>query len=180
MNKEEILQNYRIEKLKAHHKLNDFNCEKEGLNKFLKEDALEQQENNFNVTYLAIYEDIIIGYYSLLADYIHLKEVDFPIKKEFKNAPAIKIGRLARDINFKGCGLGEELLDNIYNQILKCKNVFGIKYITVDSYVTARHFYKKNRFLYINKINKKKLKKAEERNPNSTVVMYKDVKRINI
>ncbi|MDO5825549.1 MAG: hypothetical protein Q4Q22_04140 [Methanosphaera sp.] len=47
MNKEEILQNYRIEKLKAHHKLDDFNCEKEGLNKFLKEDALEQQEKQF-------------------------------------------------------------------------------------------------------------------------------------
>ncbi|MBR3213615.1 MAG: GNAT family N-acetyltransferase [Methanosphaera sp.] len=140
------MQKYRIEKLKPHHYLDDFDCEKKGLNKFLKEDALEQQENNFNVTYLAIYDDIIIGYYSLLADYIHLKEVDFSVNKEFKNAPAIKIGRLARDIDFKGYGLGEELLDNLYNQILKCKNVFGIKYITVDSYVTARQFYNNNRF----------------------------------
>ena len=178
MNKEEIMQKYRIEKLKPHHYLDDFDCEKKGLNKFLKEDALEQQENNFNVTYLAIHNDIILGYYSLLADYIHLKEVDFSVNKEFKNAPAIKIGRLARDIDFKGYGLGEELLDNIYNQILKCKNVFGIKYITVDSYVTARHFYNNNRFLYINNVNITKLKKAEKRNPNSTVVMYKDVKKI--
>ena len=135
------------------------------MNKFLKEDALEQQENNFNVTYLAIHNDIIIGYYSLLADYIHLKEVDFSVNKEFKNAPAIKIGRLARDLDFKGYRLGEELLDNLYNQILKCKNVFGIKYITVDSYVTARQFYNNNRFLYINKVNITKLKKAEKRNP---------------
>lgn len=95
MNKEEIMQKYRIEKLKPHHYLDDFECEKKGLNKFLKEDALEQQENNFNVTYLAIHNDIIIGYYSLLTDYIHLKEVDFSVNKEFKNAPAIKIGRLA-------------------------------------------------------------------------------------
>ncbi|MDO5825550.1 MAG: hypothetical protein Q4Q22_04145 [Methanosphaera sp.] len=107
-----------------------------------------------------------------------MKEVDFPIKKEFKNAPAIKIGRLARDINFKGCGLGEELLDLIYLQIREFSKRFGIKYITVDSYVTARSFYENDEFKYVKNVNLNKLKKAEKKNPNSTVVMYKDVKQI--
>lgn len=156
MNKNEILLKYRIEKLKPHHDLDDFNCEKEVLNEFLKEDALEQQENNFNVTYLAIYDDIIIGYQSLLADHIRLNKVDFPLDKAFDNAPSIKIGRLARDIEFKKYGIGEELLNNKYKQINKFACEFGIKFITVDSYVTARHFYENNMFEYITNINEKK------------------------
>ncbi|MBE6488016.1 MAG: GNAT family N-acetyltransferase [Methanosphaera stadtmanae] len=175
MDKKECVDNYKIEKITKHHYLNDFNCENEKLNTFLKKDALEQQNNRFNVTYLAIYNNMILGYYSLLADNIRLKKVDFNIPKEYKNAPAIKIGQFARDKKFKKMGLGSELLDIACRDIKKQSMKFGIKYITVDSYVSARRFYEENDFKYVHNIDFGKIKKAEKRNPNSIVGMYKNV-----
>lgn len=49
----------------------------------------------------------------------------------------------------------------------------------MDSYVTARQFYEEDEFKYVKNVNITKLKKAEKRNPNSTVVMYKDVNQID-
>ena len=175
MNNECFINNYRIEKLKPEHVLYDFNCGNNRLNNFLKYEALEQQLNRFNVTYLAIYEGVILGFYSILADNIQLKRVDFDIPKEYKNAPAIKIGQFAVDEKFRNTGFGTELLDQASLFIKMHSNRFGIKYITVDAYVSARGFYERNDFQYVSNVNLKKLEKAEKRNPTSIVVMYKNI-----
>lgn len=178
MNKKVLLEEYTIEKLNKNHNLNDFYCKYDSLNRFLKHNAYEEQKNNFNVTYLAIYDDIIVGYFSLLTDYIQLKKVNFPKEKSFENAPAIKIGRLAIDKKYERKGLGTSLLDVINNQIKDISNNVGIKYITVDAYVSARIFYENNEFEYILNIDKEKIKKAEKRDPTSSIVMYKDIKKL--
>ena len=175
MNNNYILENYKIEKLTPKHNLIEFGCGNDKLDDFLKYDALEQQNNRFNVTYLAIYNGIILGFYSLLADNIKLKNVDFDIPKEYKNAPAIKIGQLARDLRFRDMGFGSELLDQACNDIKTQANNFGIKYVTVDSFVGVRHFYEENDFKYVSNSNLKKIKKAEINNPTQLVGMYKNV-----
>lgn len=173
-----LLKKYEIEKLDKKHNLDSFNCKYDALNDFLKNNAYLEQLNNFNITYLAIYEKNVIGYFSLLTDYIQLNKVDFPKEKSFKNAPAIKIGRLAIDQKFERKGLGTSLLDNINMQISNISKIVGVKYITVDAYVSARHFYENNAFEYILNTNEEKLKKAEKHNPLSSVVMYKDIKKL--
>ena len=86
-----------------------------------------------------------------------------------------KIGQFARNQEFKNMGFGSELLDQACKLIKEYSNKFGVKYITVDSYLYARNFYFKNDFQYVNKTNYKKLEVGEKRNPTSIVGMYKNV-----
>lgn len=73
---ENIKDNYYIVKLTEKHDLNKFSCGLEDMDDFLKNDALDQQAENLNVTYLAMYNNEIIGFFSLLSDIIKLKDIE--------------------------------------------------------------------------------------------------------
>ena len=75
MNIKYIKENYHFETLNKNHNLEDFECESKDLTDFLKNDALKQQKEKLNVTQLVICDKEIIGYASLLADTIVLKNV---------------------------------------------------------------------------------------------------------
>ncbi|ADC46817.1 hypothetical protein mru_0966 [Methanobrevibacter ruminantium M1] len=66
MDSQYIKDNYYFETLNESHNLNNFYCEDEELNEFLKEDALKQQKQKLNLTKLIICDDEIIGFVSLL------------------------------------------------------------------------------------------------------------------
>lgn len=53
----DIKNNYYIVKLNEKHDLNGFSCGLDDMDDFLKNDALFQQEEKLNVTYLAKYHD---------------------------------------------------------------------------------------------------------------------------
>ena len=109
MDIEYIKNNYIFEKLNENHNLDDFECEIEDLAKFLKEDALNQQNMNLSLTHVVICDDTVVGYVSILTDAMKLKILE---DKETKDKirtklnisennviPAIKIGRFAIDKN---------------------------------------------------------------------------------
>ena len=176
---EDIVNNYHYEKLSSKHDLSNFSCGVEDLDEFLKEDALEQQEKNLSVTYIAIYNNRIIGYVSILADKLECKT----IKKKngiYPYYPAVKIGRLAVDEKYKGLGLGNDILDTISIIIKKMSKKLGISFITVDAYCTARNFYSKNEFDHTKIHNPKKLKRTAIRNKTASIHMYKDIRKIQI
>ena len=75
MDIEYIKENYIFEKLNENHNLDDFECEIEDLAKFLKEDALNQQNMNLNLTHLVICDGTIVGYVSILTDAMKLKSL---------------------------------------------------------------------------------------------------------
>lgn len=176
---EDMKNNYHYEKLSSKHDLSNFSCGVKDLDEFLKEDALNQQEQNLSVTYLAIYENKILGYVSILADTIECKTIS-KIKGKYPSYPAVKIGRLAIDKKYKGQGLGNEILDSICIIIKKISNKLGISFITVDSYCNARKFYLKNEFKYGIVHNPQKLKRTSLRNKTTSIHMYKDIKKIQI
>ncbi len=60
---EDIKNNYYIVKLNEKQDLSDFSCGLDDMDDFLKNDALDQQEDNLNVTYLAKYREEIIGFF---------------------------------------------------------------------------------------------------------------------
>ena len=68
MDIEYIKNNFYFEILSSRHNLTDFKCASDDLNDFIKNDALRQQEMNLNITQLAICNDEIIGFVSLLTD----------------------------------------------------------------------------------------------------------------
>lgn len=157
---EYVKNNYIFETLNEHHDLEDFECESKDLTDFLKNDALNQQNMNLNITQLVICDGSIIGYVSILTDTIKLKILEDKTTKEKireelnisenHELPAIKIGRFAIDKRYANQGLGIEIFRNILLSILDIsQNIVGVRFITVEAYASAFEFYvDKNKFKY--------------------------------
>jgi GNAT superfamily N-acetyltransferase len=175
---EDIKNNYYIEKLSSNHCLNSFSCGLKDMDDFLKNDALNQQIDNLNVTYFAMYDDEIVGFFSLLEDIIQLKDIENEYDLPYSTCPAIKIGRFAVNEKYNSLGLGTVLLDNVCYQIKRISEIHGVRFITVDAYCNVRGFYYKNEFNHLKIHDKKKLIRKAERNPYLTIPLYKDLKRI--
>ncbi|GHT14425.1 hypothetical protein FACS189426_20720 [Bacteroidia bacterium] len=90
-----------------------------------------------------------------------------PNPKRRKNYPAIKIGRLAVSEKFEKQGIGGFILDSVKNLLLGRMDV-ACRFITVDAYQTAFHFYQKNGFEFLS---------TQDEN-DSTRLMYFDLKHI--
>lgn len=180
MTSKEIIKNYHYEKLDKHHDLSNFSCGVKDLDEFLKEDALKQQEQNLSVTYLAIHDDDILGYVSILADKIECGKIDKTIETKYKFYPAVKIGRLAVDERYKGIGIGNEILASTCAFIKDISKELGISFITVDALCKARKFYSKNSFKQKRIHNPKKLKRRANLDETTSIFMYKKIEKIKI
>ena len=178
MDSKDIIENYHYEKLSQKHDLSNFSCGVDDLDEFLKEDALKEQEENLNVTYIAVYENEIIGFVTILSDNVPYSIVKKNVKTKYKSYPSVKIGRLGVNINYKGLKIGTMILDDICTDIKELSEEIGIKFIVVDSYCSARKFYLKNSFTPINLHNPKKAKRKALRDKYKTITMFKDIKKI--
>jgi|SRR3989338_2917019 len=128
----------KIEKLSAIHNTDPFDCGDPDINDFLQNDALKYQQENLAVSFIFIYNEEIIGFFCCSGDSIRLKisekKKDELGEKEIPEFPAIKIGRLGRDINFKEQKLGEKILKWALGYARDISNRLGIRYMTLDSY----------------------------------------------
>lgn len=173
-----IKNNYSIKKLSSDDDLTNFSCGLDDMDEFLINDALNQQQDNLNVTYLVLCDNNIIGFFSLLADSIKIKDIGKEYDISYETSPAIKIGRLAVDEKYRSKGIGTVILDNICKNIKLISKKVGIRFITIDAYCGVRKFYYKNEFKHFKINNAKKLKRTAERNEKTTIPLYKDIKRI--
>jgi len=156
--------------------LSSFNCGHKDLNEFLKEDSIKQKEWMLNSTYLAIYNEEIVGFFTLSTDKQRIKNLSHEYKEKFKNKvnykefPALKIGRLGVSLRYKNKGIGKHLFKWIINKSIKLSKEMGFRFITIDTYIPSYNFYKK---LYcIDSFNDEKLekefnkfKKAQQNDP---------------
>lgn len=128
-----------IEKMRDDHDIEKFESYEIELKKFLKEDALKNQEQDISVTYLCILKKTkqVIGYITVLSDNTRLTE---ELKEKFisKNIrystlPAIKIGRLCVHDNYIGKGLGTLLMKFSLMIAKKVKTYVGCRFIVLDA-----------------------------------------------
>lgn len=192
MDIEYIKENYIFEKLNENHNLDDFECEIDDLAKFLKNDALNQQNMNLSLTHVVICDGFVIGYVSILTDAMKLKIIeDKETKDKIRNKlnisennviPAIKIGRFAIDKKYAHKGLGKHVFRNVLLSILDIsQNIVGLRFITVDAYASAFDFYvEKNKFKYLKKNQKEvdNLNRIKKIDPERSFSLYKDIKSI--
>ena len=142
-----------------------FDCGDSELNHFLAEDARFFKEEMIANTF--VWEDSIsvIAYFCLLTDSVSRDAVDknlwrnlrktFPYSKHFYSYPAVKIGRLAVSKQHKGKGSSQ--------------HVAAMRFITVDAYADAVHFYERNGF--------RPLRNNVE---NGVLPMYYDLKQLDL
>lgn len=114
----------------------------ENINNFLKSEALEEQKQALNTTFLLFMEEDLIGFISLCNDSIRLaleeKEED---KVPYTNIPALKIARLAIDKNHQYNGWGDFMINFAVSIAIKIREVSGIKFLTVDCYEHRLSYY---------------------------------------
>jgi len=100
-----------FEILNSKHNLSSFDCSKDdelGLNEFIHDEALAFQKENLGITYLFFYNGVIVGFATLAMSQIEAKEtkVKLPNQTTIRDFPALMIGRLATDNNFRGRHIG--------------------------------------------------------------------------
>lgn len=134
----------RIEKLKEIHTkyIDNFNSQFKDLCDFIKEDALQNQDKGISVTYLMfeISSNKLVGYITLMTDSVSLKGLDNDLKEKLRNKgisyptlPAIKIGRLCIDDEYRRRGLGQKLFFFALKQLLNINKMVGCRFVTLDA-----------------------------------------------
>lgn len=142
-----------IEPLTKRHNLNNFSCTERDLNDFLKNDAFNDQEELTSRTFVCIYNNKVVGFFSLLADAIRVQDIQTDDNVDgycYRKYPAMKIGRLATDKEYERKGVGTYLYLNICGASFKILGIMGIRFITVDSKNESIEFYQKMGFTKTN------------------------------
>ena len=125
---------------KKHDKLRAaFSCGIEPLDRYLKQQAGQDAKNRAAAAYVLVSEDErIAGYYTLSSDNIRIDDLPSELMKQLKlpRYPAIGatlIGRLARDLSFRGQGIGELLLTDALTVALAMSRKIASAAVVVDA-----------------------------------------------
>ncbi len=142
---DEIGVNVHIEILDEAHDCSEFDCGHADTNNFLKDDALKQQKEHLNVTYVV--KDSyakVIGFISLAMGTIKVNP-DHQVTHYAPNQyPALKIGRLGRTKEWKKRGVGELLIKIAVEKTKEFQKEIGCRVISLDAYPKRVPYYEEN------------------------------------
>jgi GNAT superfamily N-acetyltransferase len=128
-------------------------CEEPELVEFLRHRALPEMESRASACFVLVPKKDpgrIVGFYTLSAATIRLArlspELAAPLPK-YPNLPATLLGRLARDQNFRGAGVGDLLLVSALRRALDTTSSVGsVAVVTDPKNAPAEAFYSKHGF----------------------------------
>ncbi len=145
---------FTIEPLGSHHDGAAFSCGNASLDDFIKTKARREGELGYCAVFILADENsptTIVGYYTLSAHSIALESIPADRQKKLPRYPGVPvtlIGRLARDIRFRGQGVGELLIIDALKRARDISTQVGSYAVTVDAIGNdAVAFYSKYSFL---------------------------------
>ena len=127
------------EPLGASHDRGAFDCGDEALNRFLKQQARQDQNRRASVCWVLpdpLAPNTIQGYYTLSAYSVRLPELPPDVVKKlprYPDVPAALIGRLAVDLTRRRKGIGEHLMLDAMNKVLRHSEAMGTVVLVVDA-----------------------------------------------
>ena len=124
-----------IEKLRREHVLDDFDCGKEELNRFLKRQAWNNQQAHSAQTYVLARDLVVLGYYCLAAGSITYEEATERVRKGLARhpIPIILLARLAVDVSLQGKGIGPALLKDALLRTASAADTIGARALLVHA-----------------------------------------------
>jgi ribosomal protein S18 acetylase RimI-like enzyme len=144
---------FRVERLGDHDR-SAFSSGDEALDRYFREQACQDARRFATAPFVLVTaENRIAGFYTLSSAVILVGDLPLETVKKLKwprypELPATLIGRLARDINFAGQGIGELLLMDALRRPLDLTSLSGSLAVVVDpKNEAARTFYAKYGFL---------------------------------
>jgi hypothetical protein len=141
---------FRVERLDpSKHRREQFNCESEPLTRFIRERARKEAAAKASACFVIVpYEDptrIAGGYYTLAAASVSLSKLPERLTKSqprYSELPVTLLGRLARDLSFKGGGIGALLMISVFTRVCSSSSEIGsIALVTDPKDEKARRFY---------------------------------------
>ncbi len=131
--------------------LDEFDCGDADLNEFLKKDSFAYSEKAIAKTYVALYRNNPVGFFSICTDAIRLsadeKLDELGVEKPHADYPALKIARLGVQKEHQKCDVGSFLVKNVIGKAIALSEVVGCRFVTVDAYPKSLGFYKKCNFI---------------------------------
>lgn len=137
---------WRVELLSKRHDRGDFDCEQEGLNRFLLEHAGQDARKDISRTYVVVFGEssAVMAYYTLSSGSLAFEAMpeDMAGRLPRYPIPTAHIGRLAVDARHQGQHLGPIVLADALKRIASLAERIGIHAVTVHALNDrARAFY---------------------------------------
>jgi GNAT superfamily N-acetyltransferase len=159
----------RIEKLRRVHAVDTFDCGSEALNRFLIRYAFQNQQADASQTYVALNDDRVVGYYTLVVGEVAYDGAPARLGKGLARhpVPIMLLARLAVASEHQGKKLGAGLLKDAMLRTLQAADIAGIRAFAVHAKDDgARAFYEHFDFV------------AAPTDPYHLFLLLKDVKRM--
>lgn len=118
-----------VERLRRDHSIDDFDCGQPPLNLFLGRYALIGQQSDGSVTYLALNDTKVIGYYTLVFGSIEHSEASLRLKKGLAHypVPLMVLARLAVHRAWQKRGIGSGLLRDAMRRTAQASEIGGLR-----------------------------------------------------
>ena len=159
----------RIEKLRRDHAVEDFDCGREELNRFLQRYALQNQQAGASQTYVGLAGNVVIGFHTLAVGEVQYEGAPARLTKGLARhpVPIMLLARLAVDRRWQGQGVGESLLKDAMLRTLQAADIAGLRAFAVHAKdESARRYYERFDFI------------PSPTDPMHLFVLLKDVRRI--
>jgi GNAT superfamily N-acetyltransferase len=140
----------RIEKLQRGHPIDPFDCGRDALNRFLVRYALQNQQAGASQTYVALADDEVAGFYTLVVAEVAYDAAPERLGKGLARhpIPLMLLARLAVATAWQGKGLGAGLLKDAMLRTLQAADIAGIRALAVHAKDDeARAFYERYDFI---------------------------------
>jgi len=133
-----------IELIQKRHNRKSFDCGVADLTEYVRRYARQNDTQGFGRTYVAVEKPLsneVLGYYTIGASSVNAAHVPeaggLP-----QRVPSVLMGRLAVDVNWRGHGIGEELLFHAFKTAMQVADVMGAYFFEVNALdEKARNFY---------------------------------------
>ena len=135
--------------LATDHQLDDFACNVDSLNDWLKKRAYQNQLSGASRTYVVLEGKRVVGYYCLASGALELIDAPTQVRRNMPNPiPVAILGRLAVDQSFQGKGLGVALLQDAVVRTAQAGGILGIRGLLVHALsIEAKAFYEHHGFV---------------------------------
>lgn len=131
------------------HDRSSFDCGVEALNTYLKRYARQTQKREGARTYVAVDDDRVVAYYTIVFGGIDWKDAPEHVRKGLGKypIPIMTIARLAVDRAWAEKGLGNSLLLDALQRAVAASEIAGLRAVVVDAKdEAAKQFYEKRGF----------------------------------
>jgi len=158
----------RVEKLRPGCAVENFDCGREELNRYLTRYAWSNQQAGAGQTYVGLSGDVVVGYHTLAVGQVFPEQAPGRVAKGLARhpVPIMLLARLAVDRRWQGQGVGKALLKDAMQRTLQAADIVGIRALAVHAKDDlARGFYLRFDFV------------ASPSDPMHLLVLLKDVRR---